>query len=1076
MAKELAVIQLQIDGAQAARETLEKLDSLIHSAEGRHKIELSLEEAKREVIALDARMKQLQNTRDLWAKGTKGYRNSNTQLKATTAQYRMASVRVKELSNVQQKAAKIARQEAKAERDAARAKEQAAKAADKLAKSEAKAAAEAEKLAQKEAKLRSFGNIFNGMSSKIAHAGSAMQSLGNALTRLTNPFSQFTSGIAMGAGYRVLGKFTEGLENSFNRADVMRKFPRVMEAMGYGADEAEASIRRLDDAVQGLPTSLDDMVGMAQRFVSTTGDLTRGTDLAIAANNAFLASMSTETQKYQGMMQLQDVIGGKDMNAKEWQALANSMMPAIRMMGESLGLEGKALDEYVAKVQQGKIANQEFLDTLVKAGTDENGKIRTIAMESLDTWEAFFSRVGTAASRLGYKGIIEPLNELVNTVTSGKFKSVNLLLDDFVVNGIDKMQLGVKEWIKAHPEEITNFFKTLSNIKWSSIAKGWAESMMTLATLLEKVGNLFEGKDLSWIGKFMVYGNLLGKAFTIVGGLLKGSRHPLAFIGTLVVKAIKALGGGSLFDKVKGIFGKKKVIEEAGEAAKSVPTVADTFKRAFGALEGLIKASGAVALVAGTGVVAFESAKRILQDLKEMTDMLSEGDWSKAPLVATGVIAGIGAFVEIFNYIGTVLGSKGLLAVAIASAASFLVTGTFAADMWAIKKGVEQIRDTIKTLDEVATSIQTMNGIGTLGEDVKQKFRNTIDAINEIKNMFVGKNGGKMDRGQVEAGLPTFSIGKVTALTNIGNAVKQLQNIASQLNSLSAISVSDPSQTIADIKTACQSLQGIRVSKGLAKQAEHIADSILQVRRIAYHINKLAGLSVNAGGFADTIAQIKSALESIKGMSQTVTLDIKVVMGSGFRSSVQGVVKQLKNAKKDIEKYKKPIAFIVPVNVTFSVVTNASAAIAKMKAERQRVNNARNNRMTRMYESAGGYNTRQGVLYRSGGGGTSRSFASVASYRPRGTDKIPAMLTEGEYVQKKQAVDFFGVDFMRKVNNLDVRGAMNALLTKAGTSVGVGRQSIVNNTVNNNQRITQNINTNNPNFAGARMGRFVGAL
>ena len=396
--------------------------------------------------------------------------------------------------------------------------------------------------------------------------------------------------------------------------------------------------------------------------------------------------------------------------------------------------------------------------------------------------------------------------------------------------------------------------------------------------------------------------------------------------------------------------------------------------------------------------------------------------------------------------------------------------------MWLIKQGVQQILDTIRTLDEVASAITNMQGIGTLDDSVKEKFRNTIDAINEIKNMFVGKNGSKMDRGQVEAGLPTFGIGKVAALTNIGDAINQMQNIINQLNALAGLSVSDPSQVIEDLKTAVDKLRGIRASKGLPKQTEVIAESLIQVRRMAYHINKLAGVSVNAGGFADTIAQIKQALEAIKGLNQNVTLDIKVVMGSGFRSSVQGVVKQLKNAKKDIEAYKKPIAFIVPVNVTFSVVTNAASAIARIKNERERVRNLNRGRVTPTFESTGGYNTRSGVLYRSGGGGTSRSFASVASYRPRGTDKIPAMLTEGEYVHKKQAVDFFGVDFMRKVNNLDVKGAMNALLTKAGTSVGVGRQSIVNNTVNNNQRITQNINTNNPNFAGARMGRFVGAL
>src|SRR5690606_8629039 len=37
---------------------------------------------------------------------------------------------------------------------------------------------------------------------------------------------------------------------------------------------------------------------------------------------------------------------------------------------------------------------------------------------------------------------------------------------------------------------------------------------------------------------------------------------------------------------------------------------------------------------------------------------------------------------------------------------------------------------------------------------------------------------------------------------------------------------------------------------------------------------------------------------------------------------------------------------------------------------------------------------------------------------PRGTDTVPAWLTPGEYVQKKAAVDKYGLPFMNAVNSL----------------------------------------------------------
>jgi hypothetical protein len=65
-----------------------------------------------------------------------------------------------------------------------------------------------------------------------------------------------------------------------------------------------------------------------------------------------------------------------------------------------------------------------------------------------------------------------------------------------------------------------------------------------------------------------------------------------------------------------------------------------------------------------------------------------------------------------------------------------------------------------------------------------------------------------------------------------------------------------------------------------------------------------------------------------------------------------------------------------------------------------------------------------------GGGILMRTYASggmVAKYlkgggmpdwaKPRGTDTIPAMLTPGEFVMRKYAVDKFGVDKMKAINN-----------------------------------------------------------
>lgn len=99
----------------------------------------------------------------------------------------------------------------------------------------------------------------------------------------------------------------------------------------------------------------------------------------------------------------------------------------------------------------------------------------------------------------------------------------------------------------------------------------------------------------------------------------------------------------------------------------------------------------------------------------------------------------------------------------------------------------------------------------------------------------------------------------------------------------------------------------------------------------------------------------------------------------------------------------------------------------------------------------------------------------LIAFEPRGTDTVPAMLTPGEFVMRKQAVDTFGAAFMKSINDLNIGAAFDRLInTKLSNPRG-----FVNNTYNNRDDHSthiQNIKTNNPAFAARRAGRFVRAM
>ena len=194
-------------------------------------------------------------------------------------------------------------------------------------------------------------------------------------------------------------------------------------------------------------------------------------------------------------------------------------------------------------------------------------------------------------------------------------------------------------------------------------------------------------------------------------------------------------------------------------------------------------------------------------------------------------------------------------------------------------------------------------------------------------------------------------------------------------------------------------------------------------------------------------------------------LDIKVVLGDGFRTSVNGVVKQINTGKSDIDKAvrKIPSAITKHISVTITASVNTRQAVDAITRGASYVEAiARQNRHRTINDATGG------LIYRAKGGGV--------PWKRRGTDTVPAMLTPGEYVHNKRAVSTFGIDFMRKVNNLDVKGAMNELMHRAGNMANVNRGAVVTNNYNN-QRVTIN-NNGNPGagFTFKSASRFVGAI
>ena len=1140
MATELVGIELELRGAEGVQRDLDRLDRTLDELRGRKQLKLGLQEAKREILALEGELNQLRRTRDnLAQKGIKSEGITN---------------RIKEVSNNLRDARQAANELQYALRNLAGA---------------------------------SFMQRFKKLSTSLKHFGQNLQTLGNTLTRAGSPFRTVMQGTLLTVGNKLFSKFSEGFESGFARSDTMKKYTRLMAEYETANYTAEQSRKELDESVQGLPIALDEAVSLAQRYTLSLGDMERGTKLAIATNNAFLASMATDNQRYQGMLQMQDLLNGKKLNSREWMSLGSSMGKAINEVGKEFGYTNENMGEFRQELYAGHIATEDFLNALQKVGTGD-GSLVKLAQESMDTWEAFFSRIGTASSRFVY-GILTSLDEVVKIATNGKFQSLNSFLDDKVIPTIDEFAHKTQDWIKAHPQEIIDFFKQFKSINITKLAEDFAESALAFANAFGKLAGMLGDKGIGVYVKALPWLGALGRFFTILGGFIKGVSIPAGGIGAGVWTLFGKRGGGrgGIFGRIASLFGRKKDIETAKKVAETAVDTAPVVSKASSGLLTMFKnvglIAGTITAIGGAGFIAFRSVKTMMSDLKEMIDLASEIDWNAGAVIIGGMTAFFGAFAGLGYVIGdsmALLGSPAMLntlkGTAFIGALTTLISGVGALDMRLIKDAFKSFRDSTNYLidglnninqisditdsqgavDKVGRAVEIFNritealqiernnpitgegsgGLKELGSKATSTIKNLSSALTSIKGAVdtiisigtvdetafadIGNKIGSIltDLGGIYDKIPPEFLASggadtvanlSTSVSNFDKTFTSIKNILTKVSGLSSqIQEVSRNRTMKTLKTDLGDffldMGGIYKKfvggdignvKSMAEKLHNISTAMGSIRNIFNKMVEIQKIKVKSNGKGNFkaianinkliseltvslnddkigalnsqidafVTRITNLMDAIGNIDQEREINAKISLKGGKVQGADTVVKKMQEAQRKISDAWGRIRtnYSKTINVTLKANVDTSGAVKSINNGSNALNKLTNSVVPKVTKQDGG------AVYRAKGG---------SIFRPRGTDKIPAMLSQGEFVQRKRAVDTFGLDFMRKVNSLDIRGAMQSLMMRGGANASIGRQSTINNTVNNNQRVTQNINTNNPQFAKIRMGRFAGAL
>ena len=426
-------------------------------------------------------------------------------------------------------------------------------------------------------------------------------------------------------GAELLG---EALGSAIQRFDTLESYPRVMKAMGHSTEDVTRSTKKLANGIEGLPTTLNEVVGTAQRLTSITGDINKSTDLTLALNNAFLASGSSSADASRGLQQFSQMLSAGKVDMQSWKTLQETMPYALQKTAESFGFAGQsAQNDFYSALKEGRITFDQFSSKLVELNGGVGG-FAELAKSNSKGIQTSFGNLKNAVVK-GVANTIKALDDLTKAAT-GKTIAENFDALKVIINAAFGVIVNI---IKAS----TPVFQVLFSILGTGVSVisfltpaiiGLVAALVTMRvvndtiTTTKNLINAWQTFKTTATGAVQII-NLMTAAQATCGSVTKAQ----------MVANLANNGALTASNLLYGVLTGAISLQTATTIAATAATTA--FKAALTALTGPVGwVIGAIGLLVGAGVALWqwltaesEETKRLKSEQEELvksTDQLTD--------------------------------------------------------------------------------------------------------------------------------------------------------------------------------------------------------------------------------------------------------------------------------------------------------------------------------------------------------------------------------------------------------------------------------------------------------------------
>lgn len=649
---------------------------------------------------------------------------------------------------------------------------------------------------------------------------------------------------ALGAAVNTL---TSSLDGAITRYDTLHTYPKVMQSLGYSTQDAEASVSKLNAAVQGLPTSLSDIVKNAQVMTSVTGNMDKATATAIALNDALLSSSaSTEdaaraTQQYSQML----ATGKPDLEA--WRTLQETMSPALTKVAKKLGIaSGNTLELYNA-INDGKISFDDFNTALIECDTEVGGFADT-AKDASKTIRTGFTNIKSAVENFEMS-VIGAVNSIINSEGFGG-----------IVDVLDN--------IKTAIYNVRNAFMESSNgidyVFKPEVLKNVEKAFKTIAKLVDDVIKGFRGS-----------------------GAIQATTDALSTCSVVFQRLVRVITQSKVFQTIAYAFGSIHTV--VMQVVSDIALVVDKFINLQTINQICTQVMTAVKDLKDTLLRAWEAFKDTGAIDTAIETLLKVKD---AILNVVDAAANSGAIEKLAGFFGELVKQVSLVIGYIADFISGLDDQT-----------IETFANVVEKLIEAYVGYKIIKTAGTEIKKFGEKAKNAVSGVkslyDNVKKLYDGlKEGkslkdifGKQDTPETDP-KPTGGSSGVEAIKakweGIANTVEKAgSSIREAMNGIADIiksvgsTIADAARGIGDgVKTALEGVAQVFESagKGISTAAKGIGEGIKSALEGVGTVIESIGTAIKSvlEGLAPVIESLGTALATVaKGIGEGISIALQ---------------------------------------------------------------------------------------------------------------------------------------------------------------------------------------------------------